>query len=250
MRTPCREKESFESQEWTYCHKLYAIYMKEGNCSKALEYLKLADKCYRVRRICSMGSFHDALRLNYEYAVCYDSLGQIDSAITRLTPYMFFIPQRYEAKQYTPIFDYYLKTLYRRYSKKNLCEALEQAIDTLQHECTTDNDQLDDSTNMIFFNIDCSFNFLGCKVYEYAGGIEVDSLQSMIPDYLTREYFQSYVRRCRVYKALFAVKDENRSTIPKRRRSAKAPRKWCVGSLLWTTASKRITGPSAARYVL
>lgn len=199
LNTTVEYASPFSVPKRSCCHQLSTIYFEEENFEKALFYLKLAEQKYPHFRICSNGEFERKMELNYKFAQCFKGLNQIDSAISYLTPFMFSSVERPIAKE---VQGFYLDLITQKYSKSKLKYLLTEAIENLHYDKSLDTSMNRYSSEYIWYNIDCSFEFLGSTVILYDGGYESKSWGGEPVYTFTKAYYLDYLSTTEVYQKL------------------------------------------------
>jgi tetratricopeptide (TPR) repeat protein len=177
--------------------KLADIYISEKKYDTALINLKIAESKYPLFSICNAGRFEEKYLLNYQFAQCYAGLGQLDSAISVLTPNM-FVKQKdvyIDSLEYETINKFYLKIITKKYSKAELKTKLNKAINEVVY-IKQKNKEFDDLTD-----IQCYFLFLNCRIDLFKSSIDVSSWHESII-FLSKEYLCKDAKETETYKKI------------------------------------------------
>lgn len=183
------------------CLELSQIFIAEGNYEAALKYLETAEEKYPYRRVCGNGEFERKMRLAKQYAVCFDNLNKTDSAITRLTRFMFTKSEDFylDSTEYiTEYINYYYDLLCKKYSPCDLKLALADAVNNIYYKKEkTSSDSTHD-----YYAVECYLMFLGKKVLLEEVEYEARSWGGEPVEPFTLNYLLKYVTETPLYKKI------------------------------------------------
>ncbi len=142
------------------CYRIGYIYQLQKQFEKALLYYDSCSTKYTtLKPFCSISYFSSKVPLDYNLFTCYQGLGQSKRALTKLTEYM-FDSTRNEYLD-TAIVNDYVKLLSTLYSKTEIMNNIQTAIDSMYYNVEIKRNK--DSIKYDY-KISCWFNLFGSKV--------------------------------------------------------------------------------------
>lgn len=191
-----------ELEKYYGAQHLADIRIQRKKFNEGLFYLD-AHQTYNPGIFCSTGSYERRLALNWRYSKCYDGLGELDSAINLLTPFMFKGREiiSYSEKYYDSLSKYYYGLLLKKYNICELRDFLKSSIESLDFQETIDTSSSFRLPNMEGMRIVCSMVFLNRKI----SFINVTSLWvkgSIYKSQYSRDYFLANIQRSGLYKLI------------------------------------------------
>ncbi|GEM_PF-4692233 len=176
------------------------IRIKNKKYKEGLFYLD-AHQTYKPGVFCSTGSYERRLALNWRYSKCFDGLGELDSAINLLTPFMFRGREiiSYSEKYYDSLSKYYYGLLLKKYNICELRALLKNSLDSLDYHESIDTSSSLRLPNTEGMKIICTMVFLNRKI----SFINVTSLWTkgiIYKSQFSREYFIANIKRSSLYK--------------------------------------------------
>jgi tetratricopeptide (TPR) repeat protein len=186
------------------CHQLVDIFMAEGNYSKALEYLKLAERKYPHFRVCGNGEFERMSTLKYKFAQCYEKLNQLDTAIAYMTPYVFAKTEdvSLDSLDYINTIEYYYTMLKQKYSECELKSSLYDALQRVYYKKAFDFESYRIDPKYKFYNVECYIEFLGTRITLVDVGYEANSWGEEPILVFTKDYLLQYFTKTPLYKMI------------------------------------------------
>lgn len=194
-----RLKKSITSSQFSACHYLFDIFIKENNADEALKYLQLAEKKLSSKPILE---FEEKAVYAYKYATYYKMKGKSDTVISLLTPYMF---RKYgdflgDTLKYNPLIELYTTTLWAKYGYDKAKEILLNSLkNNLEYSLDSTRNDVIENTH---YHLRCSFELLGQKIllkdldFYLIGGWEHTK------EKYTKNFFIKYVEATPTYQAL------------------------------------------------
>lgn len=150
------------------CHVFAELYLANSQPDSALFYLKLADKKWPYVRLCQNEAWVHRRALAYLFAKCHRGLGQLDSAISCLTPHAFSDPYQMFvgeiSNEENEIVNYYFEILVERYDQKSLKQELKQGIDRMIYQEGVQKGIRGDLLDYQFYHEACFFEWFGDTV--------------------------------------------------------------------------------------
>ncbi len=150
------------------CHVLADLYLADSQPDSAHYYLKLAEEKWPHVRIQHDGEWERKMALAYQFAKCYRGLGQLDSAISYLTPYAFKDPSLelllFSQDSFPRMVDCYIEMLFERYGPKVVKTKLQQGIDSMIYQEGVQIGIRGDLLEYQFYHEVCYFEWLGDTV--------------------------------------------------------------------------------------
>lgn len=138
--------------------KLADIYINRKDFEGALRYLRSSED-YKNMHGCGTGKYEQEYELCYKYALCYDGLNQVDSALNKLTRFMFKdCPLLTRQKQHVERNRFYYQLLLKKYDPCVLQGEMLNAINNLNYFRRPDTSWTGISKMQ---RITCSLNFFG-----------------------------------------------------------------------------------------
>ncbi len=186
------------------CHVLVDIFMAEGNYSKALDYLKLAERKFPHYRICGAGEFERKVTLTYKFAQCYEKLNQLDSAIKYMSPYVFAKTEdvTLDSLDYINTIEYYYTILKQKYSECELKSSLDAAVQKAYYKKTFDFESYRSDPKYKNYVVECYIEFLGNRITLENSGYEANSWGGEPVLVFTKDYLLKYFTETPLYKKI------------------------------------------------
>lgn len=181
---------------------LVDLLLAEKEYEKALGYLRKAESELPHFRICSNGEFGKETMLSYKFAQCFAGIGQLDSAMNYLTPYMFSEPYGMDSLGYIEIVEFYIIILKKKYSDAELKLELKNAIKQMYYKKEKDEEWEPLSPGEEFYNVLCYFTFYGQKVLLVDGGYEAKSWGGEPVKEFKKRSFIKFLKRTPTYKRI------------------------------------------------
>ncbi|NII27721.1 hypothetical protein HB364_21745 [Pseudoflavitalea sp. X16] len=166
---------------------LFDIYYARQQFRQALTYLEYTKTKFKpLRPLCqgTHGGYEQKLTFAYKKSLCLYGLGEKDSAISALAPYIFrpVWDVYLDSVEYETMSRYFVNTVFELYGKTKAKAHLQDALNQLVYKT-----HYDEQSGMIFFAADCSIRFLNTTISLYpGGGCQVDK-KGDIPEYYSKE---------------------------------------------------------------
>ena len=183
------------------CLQLYQLLISEGNYELALEYLDKAESKYPYHKACNNGEFERRMQIAKKFAVCFDNLKKTDSAIERLTRYMFTKTEdiHLDSTEYiNEYINYYYGLLCKKHSPCDITTTLSDAINNVFYK----KEKLPSDSAQEYYSVECHINFFGKKVSLENVEYEARSWGGEPVEIFTRDYILKSVKETPIYKKI------------------------------------------------
>lgn len=195
--------ERFNYPQREACFGLSDIFQVEKNYNQSLRYLKIAEAKYPHRKICNAGEFERKIILKDKFALCFEKINELDSAINYLTPYMFAKTEDLlmDSVEYIKIIENYYNLLRKKYSMCELKSLLDNAIKNVYYNKKQDNANID-SLKYNYYEVESYITFLNKKIVLMDGGYEANSWGGEPVKEFVLEYLLEYFSQTPTYKLI------------------------------------------------
>lgn len=152
------------------CLDLSGIYYTQQRFRQALTYLEYTKTEYSPLLVMCQGThggYEQKLTFAYKKSLCLYGLGEKDSAISTLAPFIFrpVWDVYLDSVEYETMSRYFVNTVFELYGKTKAKVHLQDALNKLVYKT-----HYDEQSGMIFFAADCSIRFLNTTISLYPGG--------------------------------------------------------------------------------
>jgi hypothetical protein len=165
------------------CERIGDIYKFRKKYLMAISYYDSADSKYAETGLCGNGLYPELMQRYFKASQCYMEVKNTKQALSKLTPYIFDSHFSYYLD--SNIIIYYLKLLASLYSKEEIQNEIDKAIQNIDYSHYY-RWTLDSSAKYI--NINCKIEIFG-EAIELAGYETSSDKDNEIPVFATKEYF-------------------------------------------------------------
>ncbi len=191
-----------ELEKYLATLKLADIRIKDKNYREGLLYLDI-HQTYKPGIFCSVGSYERRLALNWRYSKCLSGIGDIDSAINLLTPFMFKGREliSFNEKYYDSLGNYYYGLLLKKFGRCEVQELVRNSIDSLHYKESLDTTSSLKLPEMEGMKVECSMSFLNREIRLMNSTLLWMKGTTYKSPY-SKEYFLADIKRSILYKLI------------------------------------------------
>lgn len=187
-----RNLDSIANYQGRACNELASLYYQRKELRKSLDYLKdLVIKYQPLKKECNLfGGNEGNLDYAYRKALCYEALGQADSAFGELAPIVFYPLDIYtDPGKYEDISFYFAGLTRKIFGQDNARETLRQALGCLHYS-----GNYRESGRILFYYPECSIRFGGVSIrLDQGGGLQVEAEGNIPVEFSRAELLKGFM---------------------------------------------------------